>query len=229
MRRIIPLVVLLALVLTGCKVGISADLYVSDIKTVRDQGKPLEADGVIKFQIPSKNVFMEQQAQIKRLLATHFRGVENLRAVEQGMETYVVANIRVPVFRYKKGDLPDRDLISFAVMDFRQEHKLTAVGLWISGKAYQQLNKDVQMQFMGDLNPEDLKITVFLNNDERDPVPINLSSVYLDGRPVPYSADITLKKRDKRELVVSTIATVYSIRESVYIFLQLMEPKGQAG
>ena len=227
MKRLILLSLMLTVVLAGCKVDVKTDLYISDIRAVRYDGKALETDGLLMFQIPTQDTFTRKQADIERLLKTYFKGVENIRTIKQGMEHYVVANIQVPIYKSQDGNTDLHETISFAVMDLREKYNLTGVVLAISEQEYQKLSNDVQKQFIGKLDPDSFRVTVYVNNDGRGPEAINVSSVYLDGKPIPGYSTITLKKRGKRELVVSRIATINALKSGGDMFLRLNEPKGE--
>ncbi len=229
MRRLLVIVVGLglAIFLVGCKVNVSTDLFISDIKTVRDGGKPLDLNGLLKFEIPSKTTFNRDQAKIEGLLKAHFKGVKNLRVIEQGMETYVAADIQLTLYNIDKEHSFGSDLISFAVVDHREKHNLTAVGLGISEEAYQTLAKDIRGKFIGKIDSDSIKVTVYVNNDESEPAAIGVASAYVDGQPFPLGKNITLDKRGKCELVISRIATVYALKNiSGFMVIRIFEPKG---
>jgi hypothetical protein len=55
------------------------------------------------------------------------------------------------------------------------------------------------------LDIEDFEVSIIIDNDMKDPVAITAYSVYINGRPYPFSYTGTIQRRDRLELQVSEV------------------------
>jgi hypothetical protein len=197
--------------LTGCKFESTSNIYVTDLLEVQNSKKPVLAESTIKFEIMDKSTYEENKGRLKDLLSRHFSEVKNLSCEETGLETFVVARTKIPIWFNQniEGTESSTQILSVLVSPLKKEKEsFLKIFLAIAKDKYLALKNDFENEFPGTtLNADDFeKITVILQNGQKNPITVFGICVYVDGQPEPIGCKIVLEKRNSVELTIPKIS-----------------------
>jgi len=207
--------------LAGCKYQTITNFYVTDVLEIQETKKPLELESIIKIEVPSKDIFIENKDAITGILAPFFELKGELYVEENGMTTYAVAKVNLP-FIYEKGQASGKEFMYYVVRDKKNLGSLgiaTTVSVLFNNDRYGQFQSSVESQFYNRIDPEEFTLNIVLHNDQRQPIDVVLISSYVDGQPVPFSKTVKLERRNSVDVVLSKIYMNTAIKnETAYLF-----------
>ena len=220
------------LFLAGCKIQSSSNIYLADLIDIKTSQKPVLAESTLKIQVTGRSAYEENKERIKDLLSRHFPDIKDLSCVDAGLETFVVAKTKIPIWynaKVEKG-VSSTQLLSIMVSDFKKGQKsFSKIHLAIAKDKFINLKRDFGEEFPGvSLSEDDLdKITINLQNGQKDSVTIFGICVYVNGQAEPVGRDIILEGRSSVELSIPkiSIAKAFEAGISTFLILKSENPK----
>ena len=161
----------------GCKIQSSSNIYLEDLIDIKASQKPVLTESTLKIEVTGRSAYEENRGRIKDLLSRHFPDIKDLSCVESGLETFVVAKTKIPIWYNANVEkvMSSTQLLSIMVSGFKKGQKsFLRIYLAIAKDKFITLKKDFDEEFSGvSLSEEDLdKITINLQNGQKDPVTI---------------------------------------------------------
>ena len=198
-----------AVVLTGCEMDVTPEVYVSDVREMANNGTTgLTTPATISIEIPSTNKCPEYTARVAEVMTGILDNYEPKGCTKSGMESYLVLAVQMPLT--PEGHAND-SLFHIGVSRDKGETfegKLHVFLLLNPGK-FQMLNGRMRDKFHGSVDLSKSKIQLKLHNDERRSVECWASGSFLNGEPVYDWMKISLERRRTAEIVLSNVQAAF--------------------
>jgi hypothetical protein len=206
---------LLALLLTGCGGEIVADLYIQDIYEIAEG---VEEPMFTTATIALESLGEEYNAELIELIELNFRQTANFRTQSRDFSTYLLADVKIPVL-----DLEDSDDLWIAngllgIVVLTMEDGSLAFGIGLNGDKFLELSSSFGEDSWQGLSIKDFTIGVKLINDLRDPVLVSLQSVYANQVPLAYDEMYELQRRDILDIQLADVLRDYAFEEGIVFF-----------
>ena len=211
------LLVLISLILIhGCKYESITNFYITDVHEIQKTKEPLELESIIKIEIPSKDIFIENKEAITGILTPFFDLNGELYSEESGMSTFAVAKVNLP-FIFESGKPGGKEFMYFVVSDKQTIPTFglsTVVRVLFDKDRYGKFQDLVETQFFNKIDPTEFTLNIVLHNDQREPAEAVFISSYVDGQPVPFTKTVQIKRRNTVDVILSTIYMQTAIKEN---------------
>lgn len=171
------------LLLTGCKLDLSAELNIGDLHRVAlSKEKDIASPGIIKFEVGSLANCGEENEIFTSILEKHFLDFKILPCEQVGMETYFVAAIKIPVL-FSHIDWPEKTN-SLIALNTGPSNKIGGVDveLLLNQARFRRINKEVESKYFQKF--ELSRIGIELKNDQVTYQNVLASDVFIDSLPV---------------------------------------------
>lgn len=210
----IALLLVAALLLTGCGGTVVTDLYVQDIlEVVEGAEEPLFTLATISVESPGD----EYNQQVIGLIEGTFRDAANSRTMTQDYTTYVLSDVRVPIVDlddfYQLWE--DGDPIGIVVVDM--EDGTSGFGLSLNSDVLDPLFAEFSEQLWEPISIANFTFTVRLLNDTRGVVAATVQGVYANQIPVSYEERFDLERRDVLEMKLGDVVRDAAYREGIAV------------
>lgn len=216
----------------GCKIQSSSNVYLEDLIDINTSQKPVLAESTLKIEVAGRSAYEKNKGRIKDLLSRHFPDIKDLSCVDSGFKTFVVAKTKIPIWYNAnvEKEMSSTQLLSIMVSDFKKGQKSFLKSyLAIAKDKFIALKRDFGEEFSGvSLSEEDLdKITINLQNGQKDPVTIFGICVYVNGQPEPIGRDIVLEGRSSVQLSIPkiSIAKAFEAGKSTFLIFESGTPE----
>lgn len=199
---------MILLVVIGCELNITSDVYVSDLREVaKNQTTGLTTPATIAIQIPSTDKCDEYAKRLSEIMTGILLEFTPKTCKQDGMTSYLHSDSQVPLIGSEKAWRQSNSL--FGVLVESQPDGNILVTIASNSTKFKVLNGRVNDEFHQKLDLSDSKITLVLNNDERNTITYLVGGVFLNGQPIYYDEEFTLKRRHTAEIELSNVGASY--------------------
>lgn len=225
--RLMMMGLLVVLGLTGCKVDQRHEVYIEDVISVADTGKPAAADARFEIELLSQQACERDAAKLTQLLKRHLLGVQDIVCEHRQGQLYARALVRakLPIVRLEGGSatFPPGTVMALAV---DRKPVVINVALATSPQLLERLRQDVRTSFMHDIGRGELGVTTFIIvNDRADDVSVTGWPAYVEGVPL-VEWERQLQRRGKLEVRLSNVmADVFRRKYAVIAFTVTPPPR----
>ena len=192
-------VLLVILVLAGCKTNVTLEVYSSDLSKVGEDS--LTTPGTLAIEIPSANECDKYSVQISEIMKGLVEKFDPRGCKQVEMESFLNAAIEVPFVAGWKAWESMRTL--FGVVSWKGKQG-TAISVAMNRDSYRTLNDRMDRKFHQKLKIEKSKVTVIFHNDEKTDRDFRTGATFVDGQPVS-SAVFSVRRRDKSTIELSNV------------------------
>ncbi len=171
------------LLLTGCKLDFTANLNIGDLNLVAlSKQENLSSSGTIKFEVGSIGNCGDESVFFTSLLKKHFLDFKILPCEQVGMESYFVADIKIPIL-YSHIDWPEKTNSMLALQAYPSK-KIggVEVELLLNQDRFRRINKAVEKKYFQKF--EMSRIAIELTNDQMNYQDVLVSDVFVNDIPV---------------------------------------------
>lgn len=201
--------------LTGCKMEMQTNLYLSALRKAQINENPLNLESKIRFQVLSKEYFKQEETSIRSLLNRYFGGIKGLRCEERGMEFYATARTDMALVLSS-----DHSQSGMFWLRLGQQDDGMGLEFMIDRRRFDQFASEVETQLGDAVVIENLIVKMNIINDEKEPSQISVFSSYIDGRPTAGWQLQTLGIRQSIEVKLSEVATSKVMENGNLLFLK---------
>ena len=190
------------LTVTACKIDFNGDLYTSDLIKVSKEGSNISLPMEIKFQVTSCS---ENLNELNQTLSSYFSDYKylNCKASEDFLD-YVTSKVQVPITNEQESfNKSNESLEGYLTKPSKDKTKLY-VYLILNRNLFNNLSAYIESKTFQDLSLEESKFNINLNNDIEDLTVVVYPS-YIDSKPVVWTTDYKLKKRQKISIMSSNV------------------------
>ena len=203
----------LVVVLSGCKMNVTPELYLSDLRNVVENGtEGLTTPAAIAVEVPSTENCDEYSAKIGDVLTGILESYEPRGCTSGDMKSWLNLEAQIPIMHalnIAEVGMDDPSLALFGVLvsplvEGRFEGKVRAC-LYVNREKYRLLNERMRDVFHQKIDLAGSTMGILLNNDEREPLTFNVGGTFLNGAPVYKWAEFSLERRRSAELTISDV------------------------
>ena len=229
MKRLTVAVAGLAVILSGCKMNVTPELYLSDLRAVlENDAEGLTTPTAIAVQVPSTKKCDEYTTKIGDVLTGVLDDYEARGCTSENMKSWLNLEAQVPVMHFlnvtetRVGD-PSLPLFGVLVSPLDEGRFAGKVGvcLYVNREKHRLLNERMSDAFHQKIDLADSTMGVLLNNDEREPVTFSVGGTFLNGAPVFKWEQFSLERRHSAELEVSNVGAASLEAEGIVCHLVL--------
>ena len=219
----VALVAAVTLWVTGCKLEVRQELYVSDLRELAEEGSTgTVATMLMGIQVPSEDRCSEYSARLTNMFAGMLSELSARGCRRVGFETYLVLEAEVPVVPTSDAWQQSGSLLGVRVAPHKTGHR--AVLAMLNLDKYEILRRRMSREpGAGSFQIKDSKITTIVINDTRGPQTLGPTGVFVDDAPWPYVKRLTLKRRKKAEIVLSNVLAAHLEKSGSALVFMLMQ------
>ena len=199
----------LAVVLTGCKMDVTPEVYVSDLRAVAVDGESgLSTPAAFTVKVGSMSTCQERAERFEAILRDVVLEFSSRGCEGTGNDVRLAASIQIPVVNTLDAWMGAKSL--FGVMSHLEEGSLDAIGVFFLADPgrFAQLNGEIKSEFYQGIDLADSRVKVVLSNDERTEARFTVNDVYFNGQPIQglNRTEHALARRRDAEIVLSNVA-----------------------
>lgn len=188
------------LALSGCKTGLDANIFTTDVLAVSDTGKPLDTTATISIDATSEDQCAKFKDAIGKALLEGFSKAEFLECRKIEMTTVADFRVTIPMtapqaaftsaLNIWAGELNGKIGVVLKP-DFPRIDKIKAA-----------LPQEVTAMMGAEIEPQ---ISLTITNDGTDPAKITMQGAFIDGKPYQLPETFEVSRRDELRIVLSDV------------------------
>ena len=214
---------LILVLLVSCKMELGTRIYIADLSDlINSEEENFYIKAIIEFEILSEDKFNETLVFLKK----YFKKVENPKIVDRNFDTFLNAEIELPIVKSQKYEFsPTNDLLNIT-LEATNENTME-LGLYINKTLFHEIKEYISEEYWQTIDIEDMTIYLFINNDLRQKVSVDLHHVYVNNKAVLGQKDIKLARRDEINIKISDLLRdyIYENGFAYFINIKLLEEK----
>ncbi|PKL29787.1 MAG: hypothetical protein CVV45_20855 [Spirochaetae bacterium HGW-Spirochaetae-10] len=197
--------------LSGCDFEMVTEIYTSDLyRIARKPDSTMTAPLLLKLDMGGKSTCDEKKAEVTEVLKAYFGELKDPACLEEGMNTFLSMKGKIPVTAQKDTVAQPGRLV---VLNAIQANNRVKLEVHLDGAAFEKLRSEVQEKFMAEIAPKDLRLQIVLHHDGEKPVDVHVHSAYVNKKAYPFVGSVTLDRREKASILLSTIFTEHILSE----------------
>ena len=196
--------------LAGCRTDVTVEVYSSDLRVVAED-KTFTTPGMMAIEIPAANNCDEYTPQIVEIMLGVVEKFTPQGCKRVGMESFLTAEIELPVLPSQKMWRATNALFGVVVED-RPQHMERVVEVTLNTDKHKSLNGRMRAKFHQKLDLSKSKVTVVLHNDERGTIKYRAAGVFVNGEPIAGRPTLTLNRRGRVRIELSNVQAAYLAR-----------------
>ena len=200
--------------LAGCKMNLTADLYSSDLRAAKAGTPGLVTPATLAFQVPSVKECDEYTAKIGEIMAGILDDFTPKGCQRQDMESFLLADTQMPIFASEDDWEKSEALFGILLYDPRNQDRF-GVAVVLNTKKYSILTNRMKEKFHQTVDLSESKVSLILNNDERDAITFTVLTAFVNSSPVFGAKQFKLNRRQKADIVLSDVATAFLEKKGV--------------
>ena len=218
MKKLMFVVAILVIIVTGCKLDMISEIYVTDLIEVVTGEARLTTPTTISFEIPSAEECNKYSSQVMTVMRGMMREFTPKECKNVDMNSYLIAEAKLP-FVHDSSTWNQADSL-FGILVTASGRDL-AMTLRMNKQKYNTVNQRMKDEFHQALNLTDSKITLVLINDEREPIEYHAQAAFINNRPIVKSESFRLERRQKATIRLSNVSAAYLAMHGSVPFLTL--------
>ena len=197
------LIILAILVVAGCKLDITSELYVSDLRLVLENKSELMTPAMIAIDIPSANACDEYTTRVDEIMEGVLEQYETRGCTNEGMESKLLMAVQAPILESSSSDT--LLYIGVRLVEEGEMAGKMAVYVGLDPRRYRLFQERVQNEFYQEIDLKESEVRVTLHNDERAPITYWVVDAFLNGNPVHRRQAFELVRRQTTDIVLSNV------------------------
>ena len=218
MKKLMFVVAILVIIVTGCKLDMISEVYVTDLIEVVTGEARLTTPATISFEIPSAEECNKYSSQVMTVMRGMMREFTPKECKNVDMNSYLIAEAKMP-FVHDATTWSQSDSL-FGILVTTSELNLSMT-LRMNTQKYNTVNQRMKDEFHQGLNLTDSKITLVLVNDEREPIEYHAQAAFINNQPIVKSESFRLERRQKATIRLSNVSAAYLAMHGSVPFLTL--------
>ena len=208
MKKVLSLITLASLVLivAGCKLDMRSEAYVSDLRAVAGGTTGVTTLTTLTIEIPSHDECDKYSAAVSSVMQGLMRDFSPKRCGQEGMNSYLLAEAQLPFVHSPEAWRQANSLFGVLTTASAQD---IAVTLVMDLQKYGTLNQRMKDEFSQAIDLPASRLTMVLNNDERETGEFLTQAVFINETPVIKAEAFALQRRQKAEIRLSNVSAAY--------------------
>lgn len=195
-----------AVALGGCDLDTDVEVYISDLVNVAETGESDSTPAEIGIEMGSMDQCQDDMGEVESIMQRHLPDFEARQCVQQNFQTYLQAEATIAMVAGFDLDRVE-GLFSIGVEKATISPERTGYDaqFMVDRERFDQLSQEVERRYFQDVNFADSRLTVRVNNDERDVWTVHGQYIYFDETPVEQGS-VELGRRDRTRIQLSDVA-----------------------
>ena len=193
MKKKTSILIGLILILTGCKIDFTGDLYTSDLIDLANttENKQFNLPMEVAYQVSDC-----ESDESSRMISTYFIEFKNTGCeIGEDFMSYATAQVSVPVVNnYDIFNNANDSLIGF-VSYLSEDKTLVYVDAVTSAELFESLKNYVYNETFQELSLADSNLVIRLNNDLNNAT-IEVPPSFVNNEPIVFSTEYIMERRD---------------------------------
>ena len=193
MKKKTSILIGLILILTGCKIDFTGDLYTSDLIDLANttENKQFNLPMEVAYQVSDC-----ESDESSRMISTYFIEFKNTGCeIGEDFMSYATAQVSVPVVNnYDIFNNANDSLIGF-VSYLSEDKTLVYVDAVTSAELFESLKNYVYNETFQELSLADSNLVIRLNND-LNKATIEVPPSFVNNEPIVFSTEYIMERRD---------------------------------
>ena len=208
MKKLLSLITAasLVVVVAGCKLDMRSEAYVSDLRAVAGGTTGITTLTTLTIEIPSHDECDKYSAAISSVMQGLMRDFSPRRCGQEGMNSYLLAEAQLPFVHSAEAWRQANSLFGVLTTASAQD---IAVTLVMDLQKYGTLNQRMKDEFSQAIDLPASRLTMVLNNDERQTGEFLTQAVFINETPVIKAEAFALQRRQKAEIRLSNVSAAY--------------------
>ena len=169
-----------------------SEAYVSDLRAVASGTTGVTTRTTLTIEIPSHDECDKYSAAVSGVMQGLMRDFSPKRCGQEGMNSYLLAEAQLPFVHSAEAWQQANSL--FGVLTAPSEQDITMT-LLMDLQKYATLNQRMKDEFSQAIDLPASRLTMVLNNDEREPSAYVTQAVFIDDQPVIKAEAFELPRR----------------------------------
>ena len=208
MKKVLSLITMasLVVVVAGCKLDMRSEAYVSDLRAVAGGTTGVTTLTTLTIEIPSHDECDKYSAAVSSVMQGLMRDFSPKRCGQEGMNSYLLAEAQLPFVHSPEAWRQANSLFGVLTTASAQD---IAVTLVMDLQKYGTLNQRMKDEFSQAIDLPASRLTMVLNNDERETGEFLTQAVFINETPVIKAEAFALQRRQKAEIRLSNVSAAY--------------------
>ncbi len=202
--------------LSGCKMNLTADLYSTDLRAAKAGEAGIAAPATLAFQVPSVDKCDEHSARVSEIMAGILDNFVPKGCKSEGIESFLLADTQMPLFVSEEAWQNSTALFGIILFD-RSNIEHVGVGIVLDTEKYDILTNRMKEKFHQTVDLSNSRVTLVLNNDERNAVTFAVINVFVNSKPVLGEQEFKLNRRQKVDIVLSNVSTAFLAKKGATV------------
>jgi len=227
------LTILAILILSGCKQEVSTTLYVRDLVDAVASKKVMTTAAAIKLEMPSSKSCGEKKDKLTRIISPFFIDLQKIQCIKEGSEDFYYAVFELPMVKVADDGNLNNNYKGGVSAQLAKNSDSNHIGIFLAMNLdlLSNLDKDLRNEIMGSggIDPEDMKVKISINNDDRDTYNLYVEGAFLDGQAIipRHGHTVELKRRSESVVTLADVS-VFALTgrgRSSFAFVGNISPK----
>ncbi len=192
-------VVILLVLVVACESSVSISLYVRDMLDVSD------GESLIAYSVLSIKKERDLDDELIDVIRVGFPEASGFRVEGD----YILADIEIPLVS-SRNEIRVYPESMFVVICEPLANDEVLLALSFSEALFTRLSETIYDEYYQRLDTDDMDIFIRIHNDMRDTVSFELTSVYANRDPIPFTETLTLGSRQNLDLRFSDVLRDYT-------------------
>ena len=194
--------------LVACKLDVTTELYSTDLRDAMAGATDIAAPATMAFQVPGADDCDEHASEISEIMAGILddfspRGCESVQ-----MDSFLLADTQIPIITSAENWLRADTLFGIMLLS-RSDPEHIGVAFMLDPRKYEVLTSRMEDKFHQAVDLAASRVTLILNNDERNTVTFAVRDVFVNSEPAYGEHEYTLERRHKANIQLSDVATAH--------------------
>lgn len=199
----------MVVILSGCKMDVTPELFTSDIRAVAVEGvEDLTTPATIAIGMGSKDTCKKHAEKVAAILREKVQGFSSRGCEGTGNDVTLASSIQIPLVN--EAATWQNSGSMFGILAQPLEEYGGAIGVFFLADAvqYELLNDQIRSEFYRSIDLADSRVKVVLSNDERGETRFTVNDVYFNGQLVQglERREHMLARRHDAEIMLSNVA-----------------------
>ncbi len=210
MNKSIVLITVALLTLVGCKQEITSTLYVRDIVDAVSSKKTMTTAAVIKLEMPTSKSCGEKKEKLTHIISPFFINLQKIQCIKEGSTAFYYGVFELPLLKVADDGNLNQDYKGGVSAQLSKNKEKIDIYLAMKLDLLSALDKDLRSEFMGSggIDPEEMKIKIAINNDDRESYNLFVEGAFLDGQAIipRFGQTVELKRRAESVIRLANVS-----------------------
>lgn len=226
---------LASVTLVGCDQNVSTTLYVRDVQEMLAKSEPSQIPVDISIEVLESGLAQRcskpEGQELVEAVASVFEKASLVACekVSGSLNDRMMIKATTLLF-YAKPEEPMKSNYLLAFEAFRLENKAPTVAVTFNSEKYEEIQKRIRrVNTMASIKLSDASISVVINNDLREPVPVVFArGAFVDGKPADQPMQLKLDPRQEANVKLGDVKLAYLAQSGSALIFGLEHPQQQS-